>query len=188
MRLRPFPLFATLALIVTLLAIAACFAFPLSPPLARYLVTSPFGYRMNPLPRGAGGDGGESLHDGEDQKGPDGSAIHAASDGVIVEHWPAPGAPVPGKPGKTFSGHRDYGGYIVIDHGNGVYTKYAHMRTTFVRTGQYVRTGQIIGQQGATGKVTGDHLHFSVSVDPHLLLLGQTRLIMSLAEYRSLLR
>lgn len=66
------------------------------------------------------------------------------------------------------AGYESMGGYYVrIDHGNGLQTLYAHMRpgSLCVRTGQYVRRGQQIGQAGASGYVTGAHLHFEVRVN-----------------------
>jgi murein DD-endopeptidase MepM/ murein hydrolase activator NlpD len=51
---------------------------------------------------------------------------------------------------------------VVIDHGNNRCTTYAHMNATFINAGQYVRRGQVIGQSGATGNVTGPHLHWGM--------------------------
>ena len=53
-----------------------------------------------------------------------------------------------------------YGNYIVIDHGNGLKTLYAHLEHTFVNLGDNLAAGQFIGAMGSTGKSTGDHLHF----------------------------
>ncbi len=159
----PLGFFVILTLVVTLLAVAACFAYPLQSPMAAYSISSGIGYRVKPM-----GGGEEALHRGVDLVGPPGCAILAAAPGVVVEHWPAPGTPIPGKPGKTFSGHDVFGGYIVIDHGGGVFTCYGHLSRTFVHTGQRVTAGQIIGRQGATGQATGEHLHFELVVDPCL--------------------
>jgi murein DD-endopeptidase MepM/ murein hydrolase activator NlpD len=161
--MNPFSFFAILALVAVLLVGAACFGFPLQPPMARYTISSGVGYRLKPL-----GGGGQALHRGVDLVGPAGSAILAAGSGVVVEHWPAPGTPIPGRPGKTFGGHPVMGGYIAIDHGGGIITLYGHMSRTYVHTGQRVGAGQIIGRQGATGDATGDHLHFELVVDPCL--------------------
>ena len=62
----------------------------------------------------------------------------------------------------TFAGWYGSGGYtVMIDHGNGLSTMYNHMQNTLkVRTGQRVSSGQAIGNIGATGYVTGAHLHF----------------------------
>ncbi len=67
----------------------------------------------------------------------------------------------------TFAGWYNSGGYtVIIDHGNGMTTMYCHMQNTLkVRSGQRVSRGQAIGNIGATGYVTGPHLHFEVKVN-----------------------
>ena len=49
---------------------------------------------------------------------------------------------------------------------------YAHLSSTYVKTGQEVKAGQVIGRQGDTGNATGEHLHFEVVVNPLVLLSG----------------
>lgn len=72
----------------------------------------------------------------------------------------------------TFAGTSgNYGQLIVVDHGNGLVTKYAHASAIFVSKGETVTAGQVIGQVGSTGQSTGNHLHFEVlsggkNVDP----------------------
>ncbi len=59
-----------------------------------------------------------------------------------------------------------YGYHVVIDHGGGVKTLYAHQsQQPPVSVGQYVEQGQVIGFEGATGNVTGEHLHFEVQIN-----------------------
>ena len=77
-----------------------------------------------------------------------GTQILAADSGqVTVVGWPSPWA---------------YGNRIMVDHGNGFVTLYAHLAQIFVSAGQRVDRGQPIGQMGATGRATGVHLHFEI--------------------------
>lgn len=85
---------------------------------------------------------------------------YAAADGVVV-----------------FSGDNGngYGNYVIIDHGNGILTYYAHFDSCSVSTGDIVKAGDEVGKIGSTGRSTGNHLHFEikidgVSVDPLLFL------------------
>jgi murein DD-endopeptidase MepM/ murein hydrolase activator NlpD len=74
--------------------------------------------------------------------------ILASDDGqVIVVGWPAPAA---------------YGNRVIIDHGNGYTTLYAHLSQIYVSAGQQVSRGQAIGKMGSTGRSTGTHLHFEI--------------------------
>jgi murein DD-endopeptidase MepM/ murein hydrolase activator NlpD len=75
-----------------------------------------------------------------------------AADGgtVIVVGWPSPW---------------DYGNRVLIDHGNGYATLYAHLSQIYVSLGQKVSQGQVIGQMGSTGRSTGTHLHFEIRKD-----------------------
>lgn len=67
--------------------------------------------------------------------------------------------------GGTVSSTTWYGGYglqIMVNHGNGIQTRYAHVQKVFVSAGQRVNKGQAIGEMGSTGRSTGSHLHFEV--------------------------
>jgi Membrane proteins related to metalloendopeptidases len=100
-------------------------------------VSSPYGYRSR------------GFHTGIDLAGNSGSPFIAAASGTVVEAGWAGG----------------YGKMILIDHGNGVKTRYAHASTILVSTGQRVDKGQTIGSVGSTGNATGPHLHFEVIIN-----------------------
>ncbi len=108
---------------------------------ARGTVTSGFGYRWG------------RLHAGVDIAAPIGTPIYAAKGGVV-----------------SYAGVMGgYGNIIVVDHGNGMTTRYAHQNQLGASVGQTVRAGQQIGQVGNTGNSTGPHLHFEVRTNdsPH---------------------
>jgi len=95
------------------------------------------------------GPRGRRHHDGIDIDGRRGDPIHAAAAGRVV-----------------FAGWKgDYGKMIVVDHGDGLSTLYAHADELRVRSGRQVRAGEIIGRVGRTGNAQGTHLHFEVHVD-----------------------
>jgi murein DD-endopeptidase MepM/ murein hydrolase activator NlpD len=87
------------------------------------------------------------LHAGLDLAAPENTPIRAIGAGRVTAA------------GWAFTG---YGISVVIDHGNGVLTHYAHMNRTAVSVGDRVKPGQVIGREGSTGDSTGPHLHFEV--------------------------
>ena len=101
----------------------------------RAIFTSGFGYRWG------------ALHDGVDLAGPVGTPIYAASDGIVKEA------------GATNSG---YGAWVLIQHSDGTVTRYGHINSWTVQTGQRVFAGDQIATIGNRGNSTGPHLHFSV--------------------------
>lgn len=103
-------------------------------------VTSGFGYRIHPI------SGVRKLHTGLDIGGGYGQSIVAAASGkVILASW-----------------YGGYGNAVVIDHGGGLATLYAHQSRMAVGVGQTVSAGQVIGYVGSSGYSTGPHLHFEV--------------------------
>ncbi len=103
-------------------------------------ITSPFGWRVHPI------FGTQRLHTGIDIGADYGDSIRAADGGVVI--------------------HSDwmggYGNAVIIDHGNGISTLYAHNSQLLVDEGQTVAKGQTVARCGSTGYSTGPHLHFEV--------------------------
>lgn len=119
-------------------------AWPLDGP-----VSSAFGYRIHPIFET------RKLHTGIDIDGAPGTPIRAASTGIVIL-------------AQTYGG---YGNAVVVDHGGGLSTLYAHQSQLAVSSGQVVAEGETIGYVGCTGLCTGPHLHFEtrengVPVDP----------------------
>jgi murein DD-endopeptidase MepM/ murein hydrolase activator NlpD len=113
---------------------------PISP-ADPFWLTSTFGYRSDPFTKR------RTAHFGIDLAGPYGIEIHATGDGVIT----------------TSHYNRDgYGKEIVVDHGFGYSTRFAHLQEFLVKPGDKVYRGQVIGLMGSTGRSTGPHLHYEV--------------------------
>ena len=120
-------------------ALGEVWSFPL-PRASFQRISSPYGWRRDPF------TGARSFHTGIDLVARQGTPIRAALDGrVVVAGW-----------------SNVYGNYVILDHGNGYQTLYAHMVRYSVRKGQYVSQDAQIGQVGNTGYSTGAHLHFTV--------------------------
>lgn len=87
-------------------------------------------------------------HPGDDIANRSGPAVSASDGGtVIVAGWPD---------------NYGYGNRVVVDHGNGYTSLYAHLSNIYVSVGQSVSRGQLVGQMGSTGRSTGTHLHFEI--------------------------
>jgi len=115
------------------------FIWPVNAP-----ITSPFGYRTDPV------TGAQAFHSGLDLGASCGTPIKAAGTGVVISA------------GFNSGG---YGNMTLINHGGGMSTLYGHQSSIIVSAGQNVSQGQVIGYVGSTGKSTGCHLHFEVRVN-----------------------
>jgi murein DD-endopeptidase MepM/ murein hydrolase activator NlpD len=103
-------------------------------------ISSSFGYRIHPI------FNVQKLHTGIDIPAPTGTAARAASDGIVIyADWLG-----------------SYGKAVMIDHGGGIVTLYAHNSSILVSEGETVSRGQSISKIGSTGNSTGPHLHFEV--------------------------
>lgn len=115
-------------------------SLPLDMPLNDFHISSHFGKRTDPLTKEPG------WHSGVDLAGKPGTEIHAPNAGTV----------------KRVGRFGSYGKMVEIDHGNGILTRYGHLRKIKVTTGQIVQTGEVIGEMGCTGRCTGTHLHYEV--------------------------
>ena len=117
-------------------------------PLPRdYTITSPFGYREDPI------TGEISFHSGTDIAAPEATPILAAADGIVVDA------------NAIDPWGESYGYYVKIQHDETYETLYAHCLTVFVMDGQEVQQGEVIALVGSTGNSTGNHLHFEIRED-----------------------
>ncbi|SET69466.1 Murein DD-endopeptidase MepM and murein hydrolase activator NlpD, contain LysM domain [Natronincola peptidivorans] len=123
----------------------------LQPAIGR--ITSGFGYRISPINRR------REFHSGIDIANVHNTDILAAGSGVV-----------------TYSGYNgSYGRMVIVSHGNGYVSVYAHNRENLVSVGQHVKEGDVIAKMGSTGRSTGPHVHFEVRkhgepIDPMELL------------------
>ncbi|NDL67652.1 murein hydrolase activator EnvC family protein [Anaerotalea alkaliphila] len=108
-----------------------------------YTISSPFGKRIHPV------HGYESFHTGVDIPAPGGTKIVAVADGKVIYAGTSPA----------------WGKYILINHGSGWVTQYAHCSQMNVKEGDTVKQGQTIGRVGSTGWSTGNHLHYGVQIN-----------------------
>ncbi|BBB31741.1 peptidase M23 [Thermotomaculum hydrothermale] len=106
-------------------------------------ITDGFGYRIDPF------TGKRAFHKGIDISARRGTPVVAPADGIVT------------MAGKT----KGYGNFVVINHQNNLETRYGHLRDIFVKRGQIVKRGDVIGTVGNTGRSTGPHLHFEVRVN-----------------------
>jgi murein DD-endopeptidase MepM/ murein hydrolase activator NlpD len=120
-------------------------------------ISSPYGKRDNPI------SGERTFHSGVDLSATPGMPIRATADGVV-----------------SYSGWTQFGGnVVVVEHGCGFSTAYAHNRSNAVKVGQRVKRGEIVGYIGSSGKSTGPHVHYEVwergkRVNPIKFLQGRS--------------
>jgi murein DD-endopeptidase MepM/ murein hydrolase activator NlpD len=123
-------------------------------------ISSAFGWREDPF------TGEEKFHKGIDIAAPSGQEILPIQSGRVI-----------------FSGTtQGYGNTVVIDHGQGLISKYGHNTANLVSAGEQVKAGQVIAMVGSTGRSTGPHLHLEIqvkgrSIDPLLWLEGKTEVL-----------
>lgn len=108
-------------------------------------ISSNYGYRIHPI------SGTKRLHAGLDIAASGGSDIIAGESGTVYL--------------ASYGYNGGYGNYIIIDHGNGVTTRYAHCSALYVSVGQKVSRGEVIAAVGTTGASTGNHCHFEVRIN-----------------------
>ena len=115
---------------------------PLGAPVPGVL-TSRFGWRNDPI------NDKRAYHRGVDIRGKKGSDVKATANGIV----------------KLENYDRGNGRYVLVDHGNGFITKYAHLKKNLVKKGDTVERGQVIGLVGNTGRSTGPHVHYEIHYD-----------------------
>ena len=113
--------------------------FPLG--TTAWRVSDAYGWRTDPM-----GGLGTDFHIGNDLAAAEGTPGLAAADGVV----------------RIAGSHKSYGSYLRLLHADGDETLYAHMQYLFVKAGETVTEGQILGTVGETGNATGPHLHFEI--------------------------
>lgn len=138
---------------------SAARTYPVSNPIPGKNVSSNFGVRRDPFLKKP------ALHAGMDFSARSGTPIRSAGAGKVVRAGWAGG----------------YGRMVVVDHGNGWTTRYAHMRRIAVSVGDKVSAGTVVGQVGSSGRSTGPHLHFEVrkngkALDPERFIKAGERI------------
>ena len=117
-------------------------SIPSSSPLKKVFITSKYGYRFHPIYKTS------KLHTGLDLRSKIGTKIYSTANGVVLE-----------------AKNQDYGGYgkmIKIIHNYGFETLYGHLNDIFVKEGDFIKKGDIIGLSGNTGNSSGPHLHYEI--------------------------
>jgi len=128
-------------------------SMPMISPVKGYL-SSGFGYRISPFTKK------KTYHEGLDIVAPTGEPVYAPADGVVT----------------AVGRIKRLGKYIILSHGNGIVTKYGHLKSIKIREGQRVKRDAVIGSVGMTGRTTGSHLHYEIlingkNVDPRKFII-----------------
>lgn len=118
---------------------------PISP-ADPFWITSSYGYRNDPF------TGRRTPHHGLDLAGPHGLNIHVSGDGTVV---------------RARVNRSGYGKEVIVDHGFGYTSRYAHLEDIMVKPGQKLKRGEVLGTMGSTGRSTGPHLHYEVNKNGH---------------------
>lgn len=106
-------------------------------------ITDGFGERLDPF----SGEG--AFHTGVDVSADYGAPVHVTADGIVT----------------AVTTHTGYGRVVVVDHGFGITTLYAHLSSYAIAAGTHVRRGEVIGYTGISGRSTGPHVHYEVRVN-----------------------
>jgi len=141
---------------------------PVNPDPSTYRLSSGFGYRSDPF------TGRSKRHTGVDFALKPGNPIYATGDGVVesVKY--------------EFFG---YGNHVLIDHGFGYKTRYAHLKSISVVEGMKVKRGECIGESGNSGRSSGPHLHYEVIYkDKHINPANYYDLSITTDEYAEMVR
>lgn len=124
------------------MAATTAVAIPSRRPIDAMKLSSAYGMRVHPV------TGRLARHNGIDIPAPHGTPIYATADGIVGR-------------AQRLGG---YGLYVEVEHGNGIQTRFGHMSSYVVSSGQRVRKGDILGYVGSTGRSTGNHLHYEVRI------------------------
>lgn len=141
---------------------------PIIPDPNVYRLSSGYGMRNDPI------TGKLSRHLGLDFAMPVGNSVYSTGDGVVT---------------KVNYGRVGYGNFVIVDHGFGYKTRYAHMSSIFVEEGMKVKRGDFIGKTGNSGKSSGPHLHYEVIYkDSPINPINYVDLEIPVNEYNSMVR
>ena len=124
------------------MAATSAVAIPSRRPIDAMKLSSAYGMRVHPV------TGRLARHNGIDIPAPHGTPIFATADGIVGR-------------AQRLGG---YGLYVEVEHGNGIQTRFGHMSSYVVSSGQRVAKGEILGYVGSTGRSTGNHLHYEVRI------------------------